>query len=316
MTTSITTRAGKGSPLTHDEVDANFTNLQTTADAALPLAGGTLTGPVTMTGGTVTTSAPLIDATQTWNASGVTFTGWKLNITNTASASGSKLVDWQVGAVSKASIDTSGKIIFSGTGTISKSGEVITLSDSVSSYAFVYAYRFRSTNAEACIGNIGHGTHGVSVSASAAFSFSNTNADIGTADIQLWRDAAATLAQRDGTNAQTYRIYGTYTDSSNYVRASLGATSTTVTLAAETAGTGADNIDVTLTPAGTGVVASGSPIKTQSTTVSGLMSAATAGAGARAFVTDATATTFLSTVAGGGSNKVPVVSDGTNWLIG
>jgi hypothetical protein len=58
------------------------------------------------------------------------------------------------------------------------------------------------------------------------------------------------------------------------------------------------------------------PVKTLSTTVSGLPSASGAGIGARAFVTDATATTFLSTVAGGGSNKVPVVSDGTNWLIG
>jgi hypothetical protein len=38
--------------------------------------------------------------------------------------------------------------------------------------------------------------------------------------------------------------------------------------------------------------------------------------GDRAFVTDATATTFLSTVAGGGSDKVPVVYDGTNWVIG
>jgi hypothetical protein len=38
--------------------------------------------------------------------------------------------------------------------------------------------------------------------------------------------------------------------------------------------------------------------------------------GARAFVTDATATTFLSTVAGGGSDKVPVVYDGTDWVIG
>lgn len=38
--------------------------------------------------------------------------------------------------------------------------------------------------------------------------------------------------------------------------------------------------------------------------------------GVRCFVTDANATTFLSTVAAGGSNKVPVVSDGTNWLIG
>jgi hypothetical protein len=52
------------------------------------------------------------------------------------------------------------------------------------------------------------------------------------------------------------------------------------------------------------------------TTVALLPSAATVGAGARNFVTDATATTFHSTVAGGGANKVPVVSDGTNWLIG
>lgn len=55
---------------------------------------------------------------------------------------------------------------------------------------------------------------------------------------------------------------------------------------------------------------------TGSQTVANLPAAATAGAGARSFVTNATATTFLSTVAGGGANKVPVVSDGTNWLIG
>lgn len=34
MPTAITTRAGKGSALTHNEVDANFTNLKATADAA------------------------------------------------------------------------------------------------------------------------------------------------------------------------------------------------------------------------------------------------------------------------------------------
>jgi hypothetical protein len=51
-------------------------------------------------------------------------------------------------------------------------------------------------------------------------------------------------------------------------------------------------------------------------TVADLVAAATAGSGARAFVTDATSTTFASTVAGGGSNKVPVYSDGTNWKIG
>ena len=51
-------------------------------------------------------------------------------------------------------------------------------------------------------------------------------------------------------------------------------------------------------------------------TVATLPSAATSGMGARAFVSDANATTFASTVAGGGANKVPVYSDGTNWKIG
>ena len=51
---TIVTRAGKGSALTHDELDANATNLNTelastttTANAALPKTGGALTGAVT-----------------------------------------------------------------------------------------------------------------------------------------------------------------------------------------------------------------------------------------------------------------------------
>lgn len=50
--------------------------------------------------------------------------------------------------------------------------------------------------------------------------------------------------------------------------------------------------------------------------VSALPSAATVGAGSRAFVTDANAATFNSVVASGGANKVPVFSDGTAWRIG
>jgi len=38
--------------------------------------------------------------------------------------------------------------------------------------------------------------------------------------------------------------------------------------------------------------------------------------GERGFVTDASATTFNSVVAGGGANTVPVFSDGTSWRIG
>jgi hypothetical protein len=51
-------------------------------------------------------------------------------------------------------------------------------------------------------------------------------------------------------------------------------------------------------------------------TVATLPSAATAGVGARSFVSDATLAVFASTGAGGGANKVPVYSDGTNWKIG
>lgn len=58
------------------------------------------------------------------------------------------------------------------------------------------------------------------------------------------------------------------------------------------------------------------PIRVKTYTVATLPSASTVGAGARAAVTDANATTFNSTVAGGGANFVPVISNGTNWLIG
>jgi hypothetical protein len=51
-------------------------------------------------------------------------------------------------------------------------------------------------------------------------------------------------------------------------------------------------------------------------TVANLPAAAAKYQGLRGSVTDANATTFLSTVAGSGSNKVPVFCDGSNWKIG
>lgn len=63
-------------------------------------------------------------------------------------------------------------------------------------------------------------------------------------------------------------------------------------------------------------IASAPVVKTGSTTVAGLIPAATAGAGARAFVTDATVNTFGSPANGSGGYAVPVYSDGTSWHIG
>ncbi len=56
------------------------------------------------------------------------------------------------------------------------------------------------------------------------------------------------------------------------------------------------------------------PVRVKSYTV-GTLPAASLGIGMIACVTDANATTRLSVVAGGGSNKALVWSDGTNWLI-
>lgn len=58
------------------------------------------------------------------------------------------------------------------------------------------------------------------------------------------------------------------------------------------------------------------PLRTTVTTVSGLPSASTAGNGATYIVTDASSPTLGATVTGGGSTRVRVNSDGTNWKVG
>lgn len=121
-------------------------------------------------------------------------------------------------------------------------------------------------------------------------------------DTALWRDASNTLAQRNSTTAQTFRLYNTFTDLSNYERATLTWSSNVAYFKPENAGTGTARLLVYVSG---------------STTVGGLPSASTAGAGAHAFVTDADACVFNSTVTHtAGSTKCPVVSDGTNWVAG
>lgn len=63
---------------------------------------------LTVGGATVTTSNPVLNLTQTWNAGAVAFTGIKLNVTNTASAAASLLMDLQVGSTSVFTVNKSG----------------------------------------------------------------------------------------------------------------------------------------------------------------------------------------------------------------
>lgn len=102
-----------------------------------------------------------------------------------------------------------------------------------------------------------------------------------TADTVLNRDAANTLALRNGTAAQAYKWYHTYTDASNYQRGALKTAAGYVEVAAETAGTGATDVDVLLTPAGAGRVRFGTLSAIAAETVTGYLTVKDAGGTSR-----------------------------------
>jgi hypothetical protein len=82
------------------------------------------------------------------------------------------------------------------------------------------------------------GDLGVTIRSDSAFGITSGSADA-TIDTILRRDAANTFAQRRSTNAQTFRLYRTFTDASNYERLGFLATNTTrYTITSENAGTG------------------------------------------------------------------------------
>lgn len=150
--------------------------------------------------GTITTSQPALDATQTWNAGGVTFTALKLNVTDTASAAGSLLLDLQLASSS----------LF----TFSKTGRFDAL------YAvfggFCYSPYFRMSS------DVGEISLGVSN------------------DVVVRRIAANHLGLSNASAAQSLSVYNTYTDASNYERGVFdwSTTANTLTIGTQKAGTG------------------------------------------------------------------------------
>lgn len=57
-------------------------------------------------------------------------------------------------------------------------------------------------------------------------------------DVNLARDAANILAMRNGANPQSFRLYNTFADSSNYERVTVGWVSNVFTISSGSAGTG------------------------------------------------------------------------------
>jgi hypothetical protein len=145
------------------------------------------------------------DMQATWGTA-TQFTGIKYNVIGTdSSLSTSLLMDLQVGGASEFSVVKDGLLSFSG------------------------ARNIRLRRGTATV--LAIGASRVTALANSSFAWTSSTTDAGAVeDLQLFRDAANTLAQRNGANAQTTRIYSTYTAADNFQR--LAITSASVTLSA------------------------------------------------------------------------------------
>lgn len=200
---------------------------------------------------TVTASDPIMDLAQTWNAGGVTFTGLKFNVTNIASAAASLLIDIQAGAATKFAVGTTGvtqALRYTNLGAASSGGLEFT-----SGYTRLLGYDGKASISVALSTGIPLMLYGLGF-----------GANYFTPDTYIDRDASGALAQRASTTSQSFRVYKTFTDASNYERLALNGTATSgwLQLAAETAGTGGDNLNLALTPTGTGALSAHVPDST------------------------------------------------------
>ena len=129
------------------------------------------------------------------------------------------------------------------------------------------------------------------------------NPATGTIDLYLSRDAANTLAQRNSTNAQTFRLYNTYTSTSlgEWLSVDWTTTANTATIATKANGAGVVRTLATGNPL---VISTGYTVATLPTGVVGM----------RAYVTNALAPAYGVAVTGGGAVTIPVFYNGTAWI--
>jgi hypothetical protein len=207
---------GSTTPAAISGTTGTFTTL-----TATPPAGSTA---LTLTGGTVTASAPLISATQTWDDNAVTFTGLAATITNTASATASLVARFTVGITNVFEVDGRG---FTTLRKVATTTDFVNMFTARRGATQVFAVRDDgSVNANFFSTNAGGGgssfisDDGFAVRSSGSFRIASDTTAF-SPDVYLRRDAAGVFAQYNGTNAQEYRVYGTFTSSTNYQRLAI-----------------------------------------------------------------------------------------------
>lgn len=174
-------------------------------DGFVRLSGDTMTGALGITQGAITASTPILDLSTTFNNAAVTFTGLRYVVTTTAYANGSNYAyigdsvtsnfEWFLQRVGPSDI---AMVLKGQNPAINLRAGAETTSRTSLQMAGLYMVSS---------GNV-------------VWSNSSTNMATGR-DLILARDAAGTLAQRDGINAQTFNIYNTFTSSTNHERLAL-----------------------------------------------------------------------------------------------
>jgi hypothetical protein len=205
--------------------DASGTIARTEDFAAPPQIGSTTpnTGAfttLTANNGTLTASAPVLDLAQTWNNSGTTFTGLLANFTNTASGSASKALDIKIGGTSVIETNGIGKttVRLLGAATFNLSAFEVFREGSL---LFRVRDDGQTISSKFIIGtSVFMNSSGIKYGSSQVLAWGSGTAN-DTSDLVLLRDAADTLAQRRTTNPQTFRIYNTFTDATNFERLNL-----------------------------------------------------------------------------------------------
>jgi hypothetical protein len=189
--------------------------------------------PIAFSFGTLTQDTPL-SIEQTWNNAATAFTALKIDVTNTASAGGSNLLTCLAGGLPKFRLSYS---------SAASAGCILHLAPNEA-----YSPTLLGSNNAIYWGNggshvgvlKGNGYLQFASLGRISWSISPTESDT-TQDLFILRDAAGILAQRNDTAAQAFRLYGTWTDATNYQRlgvisakqaltAASGATVATTTL--------------------------------------------------------------------------------------
>jgi len=144
-------------------------------------------GSLSVGGATVTTSNPVLNLTQTWNAA-VTFTGLKLNVTDTSSNTASLLLDLQVGGTSKAGVQKDG-LTYNPIGFFNNTSKTYGIEWLGGGNSTIMVYR----GGAASLGIYPGTTLGLVVPFNASYGFASSSTANANSDTLITRAAAATF---------------------------------------------------------------------------------------------------------------------------